>query len=194
MLEKLVDLIIQFFQFFQFLHIVHAYQKGVVLRFGRYQRSVNPGLVFTLPFFVDILLTFGAVDEPFTIGPQSLITKDGIMVVVSALFVVRVEDMRKFLLDFEGGNAGTMLLAHGALAELVESKTYAEITRRPLEPEDDDLDRPGMPSMSRRLATLLRRRVRDYGVSVIRAQVIELTKAKSIRLMGLDGGGRLVAH
>jgi len=194
MLDRLIDLILQFLHFFQFLHVVRAYQEGVVLRFGRFNRVVKPGLAWIYPFFIEELYTTGVVDEPLTVGPQSLTTSDGVQVVISALFIITIKNVKKFLLEFEGANSGVLLLGHGAVAELVESNTWDELSKRMSEEEEDE-DSPRLkPSISKKLAAGLRKRVDRYGVGVTRAQVIELTKARSLRLMGMHEGGGMATH
>lgn len=190
--DKLIDIILQFLHFFQFLHVVRAYQEGIVLRFGRFHRVRGPGLAWVWPFYIEEIYTTGVVDEPIMVGPQSLTTADGVQVVTSALFVISVNDVKKFLLEFEGGNLGILLLGHGAVAELVESHTWDELSKRVADEDDEVVQNPKLPvSISRKLAHCLRRRSNKYGVGVTRAQVIELTRAKSLRLMGMNEGGGL---
>lgn len=197
MLDKLIDVILQFLHFFQFLHVVRAYQRGVILRFGRFNRVVEPGLIWVWPFFIDEVYTTTVVDEPLTCGPQSLTTADGVQVVISTLFVITVNDVKKFLLEFEGGNLGILLIGHGAVAELVESHTWEELSKRASDDEEEEETgvKPKLaPSISRKLAATFRRRANRYGVGVTRAQIIELTRAKSLRLMGMHEGGGMVTR
>lgn len=190
----MIDLILQFLHFFQFLHVVRAYQKGVVLRFGKFHRMREPGLAWVWPFFIEEIYTTSVIDDPITVGPQSLTTADGIQVVTVALFIITVKDPRKFLLEFEGANAGIMLIGHGAVAELVESHTWDELSKR-MAGDDEEEETPRLrTSISKKLASLLRKKVDRYGVGVARAQIIELTKAKSLRLMGFHEGGGMAVH
>ncbi len=194
MFDKLIDVLVQFLHFFQFLHVVRAYQEGIVLRFGRCHRVKEPGLAWVWPFFIEEIYTVGVVDEPMTVGPQSLTTSDGVQVVTTALFITTVKDIRKFLLEFEGANAGILLIGHGAVAELVESHTWDELSKRTVGDDEEEENPKLKPSISKKLASLLRRKVDKYGVGVTRAQIIELTKARSLRLMGIAEGGGMAVH
>ncbi len=183
MLDKLVELVVQFISLFYFARTVESYKQGVILRFGKFNRIAEPGFHWMWPFAIEEMYTTGVVDEPIEVGPQSLTTKDGKSVVVSALFVITVDDIKKFILDLEGGNMGILLFARGALAELVQTTDYNDLAGS-LDEDDEVLDTRRKPSVSKKLASILRRRVKRYGSDVTRAQIIELTQAKSFRLWG----------
>jgi regulator of protease activity HflC (stomatin/prohibitin superfamily) len=190
MLDKFLDFFLQFIHFFQFTYVVHSFERGVVLRFGKFHRLAEPGLVFAFPFFIEQVLTVYSVDEPIHIGPQSLTTSDGKRVVVCAVFVIAIENVAKFLLDLEGGKAAVLMFAQGALAEFVENKTWRELlTPDPEEAEEDHAQSPAPRTLAKQLAACLRRKVlRKYGVGVVSAQITDLTEARSIRLMGVAEG------
>lgn len=184
MFDKLVDLIIQFIQFFQFIDIVKEWEGGVVLRFGKFHRIANPGPQIIWPFYIERVWTTGVIDEPMRIGPLSLTTKDDKQVVASALMVSIVEDVKKFLVGLEGGNAGAVLIAEGVLADIVQSHTFDELTRAVGDSEADEAK--GKWSVATKLTNRLRKRLEKYGASVSAAQIIELAPARSIRLWGLS--------
>lgn len=184
MFDKLVDILVLFWKGLKFVQVVDVWERGVVLRFGKYHRPAEPGVVWYWPFFVERVLTTTVVDEPMTIGPQSLTTADGKRVVVSALFVNTIEDPKKFLLELEGGNAAILLMAHGVLARFVETRTLEQLSPK----IDEEGPRPSpsdLPSPSRGLAAAMRRKMGVYGVGVTDAQLIELTDARSIRILGI---------
>jgi len=81
---KLKDYIVEF----------KEYERSVVFRFGRYHRVAGPGWVLILPGiekYVKYDLRAKSVDIP----PQSVITKDGIELMVDAIIYLRVVDPRK---------------------------------------------------------------------------------------------------
>jgi membrane protease subunit HflK len=104
MFDKLVDLLIQFIRIFQFSLVVKPYQLGVRLRFGKFHATLNPGVHLFFPFWIDSVILENSVTETMRVKPQSLTTKDGRSLVISAVITFHIEDIRTFLLDVEGRN------------------------------------------------------------------------------------------
>lgn len=185
MFDKLVDLLISSIQFFQFSDNVKEWEGGIVLRYGKFHRVAKKGWNWIIPFYVEHVFVTGVVDEPMEIGPLSLMTKDGKGVVVTAMMVSTVEDVRKFLTTLEGGNVGAMRIAKGVLAEVVQSHTYEELSRTV--GEDGEQDEPKKRwSIATKLTNRLRKRLEQYGAGVSSAMLIELSQAKSLRLWGVS--------
>lgn len=184
MFDRLIGFVLDFLYAFQPCCTIADYQKGVVLRFGRFNRIAEPGLTWFIPFFVEHVITVTVVEEPMMIGPQSLTTADGRRVVVSMMFINIVTKPRKFLLELEGGNAALLMMAHGVLARFVESRTWADLAKK-FDDEDEDKKPSAARSTSRRLAAALQKRFEKYGVEIPDAQITEFTDARSIRLLGV---------
>jgi len=175
--DKLVDVLLQFIHLFQVYHYVHAYERGVVLRFGRYHRNAEPGCVWVWPMGLEQVLTTNVKPEPLMVGPQSLTTVDGKQVAISAMFIVTVEDPKKFLLEMEGGFAALVMIAYGAVARMVESMRLEDL--KCADAEEITTTR----SPSRELAKIMRRKVKEFGAGVHDAQITEMCETKSLRLL-----------
>lgn len=83
--------VLVFFVAIRGLKIVRPYQKGVVERLGKYQRTVDSGLTVIIPFFETLKLVDMremVVDVP----PQDVITKDNVVVQVDAVIYYEVTD------------------------------------------------------------------------------------------------------
>lgn len=174
MFDKLVELLVTFIKVFQCCHIVDAYERGIVLRFGRYNRPAEPGLIWLIPFYVERVISTTVVPEPMAVGPQSLVSEDGKKLVVEAVFIVTISDPKTFMIDFEGGNAGLLLILRGALARFIESKKLSDLTQ----PEENE------KSPSVLLAKAAQRVVRRYGAKIEDAQITQLIEARTYRLLG----------
>ena len=55
MFEKLIDLLVGAWHRLCPLEIIEAYNRGVVLRFGRYHRTLEPGLHWKWPVAEDVV-------------------------------------------------------------------------------------------------------------------------------------------
>ncbi|HDM22697.1 MAG TPA: SPFH/Band 7/PHB domain protein [Methanomicrobia archaeon] len=73
------------------IRIVHPYEKGLVERLGRYQRTANSGLNMIVP----IIETMKKVDMReivVDVPPQEVITKDNVVVTVDAIVYYQIMD------------------------------------------------------------------------------------------------------
>lgn len=168
MLEKLVDFLINVIRIFQFFSVVYAYQAGVVLRFGKYQRTVGPGFLWLFPFYVDQLIVENVVLETLPVGPQSLTTSDGISIILGTVVSFTIEDVKKFLLEVEGRNEFIEDSAYGIQSKFISLHTWDQLCTLDLENE---------------LSKTMRRRAKEWGVNIVRVQVSDFTRSSSFRLI-----------
>lgn len=71
------------------IRIVKQWERGVLLRFGRYQGTRTPGLNFIIPL-VDRLLKVDTRVETMIVEPQEVITNDNVTVSVDAVVYFQV--------------------------------------------------------------------------------------------------------
>ncbi|MCC7553608.1 MAG: SPFH/Band 7/PHB domain protein [Methanobacteriaceae archaeon] len=76
---------------FTSIKILRPYEKGVVERFGKYQRTVESGLVFVIPF-IENITKVDLREEVVDVPPQEVITKDNTVVVVDCVIFYEVTD------------------------------------------------------------------------------------------------------
>ncbi len=91
------------------LRIISPYEKGVVERLGRYQRTAQPGLTLIMPF-LDTLRKVDMREQVVDVQPQEVITKDNVVVTVDAIIYFEATDPVKLtynVADFY--NAATKL-------------------------------------------------------------------------------------
>src|SRR5215831_582928 len=128
-------------------YTVGADSEGVVLRFGRFLKTVEPGLHFKLPFGVDqvtvvptrrqLKLEFGFTTPGQLTNPiqpseepneeKSMVTGDLNAALVEWVVQYRIEDPRQYL--FEVRNPGETLrdLSEAAMREVVGDRTVDEL-------------------------------------------------------------------
>ncbi|GAB4312140.1 MAG: SPFH domain-containing protein [Methanobacteriaceae archaeon] len=76
---------------FKALNILRPYQKGVVERLGKYQRTVESGLVVIIPF-IESIRKVDMREQVVDVPPQDVITKDNTGVVVDGVIFYEVVD------------------------------------------------------------------------------------------------------
>ena len=71
--------------------IIHPWQKGLVERLGKYQRTVNSGLTIIIPF-LENLVKIDMREQVVDVPPQDVITKDNVAVQVDAVVYFEITD------------------------------------------------------------------------------------------------------
>ncbi|HOI40759.1 MAG TPA: SPFH domain-containing protein [Methanobacterium sp.] len=73
------------------IKILRPYEKGVVERLGKYQRTVESGLVVIIPF-IETIRKVDLREQVVDVPPQEVITKDNTVVVVDCVIFYEVVD------------------------------------------------------------------------------------------------------
>lgn len=168
MLDRLFDLLAGWLDALTPWTVVYAYEKGVRLRFGRFNQVLEPGWHWQVPL-VDHVMTCTVVANTMRLMDQNLTTADGQDMAVSGIVTFRVTDPKIFLLDVEGGGEAIADTTYGAIAEWVSSNTR-DIIRN--------------PESWTKLESRIRRQAKEYGIDVIRFKFADQTRAKALRLLG----------
>jgi regulator of protease activity HflC (stomatin/prohibitin superfamily) len=78
------------------VRIVRPYERGVVERFGKYQRTMESGLHFIVPF-MDKMTKIDMRENVVDVPPQEVITKDNVVVTVDAVVYYEATDPVKLI-------------------------------------------------------------------------------------------------
>jgi regulator of protease activity HflC (stomatin/prohibitin superfamily) len=73
------------------IRIIRPYEKGLVERLGKYQRTLDSGLNLIMPFF-DTVLKVDMREVVLDVPPQNIITKDNVGVEVDCVIYCQVTD------------------------------------------------------------------------------------------------------
>jgi len=153
-MESVIALIVVAFVLVVFvamaLKIVLPYQKGVVERLGKYQRTLGSGLVLIYPF-IEKIRKVDMREQVVDVPPQEVITKDNVAVVMDAIVYYEATDPVKLLYNVADFYSAATKLAQTNLRNIVgemqldESLTSRElINTRLREILDDATDRWGV--------------------------------------------------
>ncbi|HEY1409248.1 MAG TPA: SPFH domain-containing protein, partial [Promineifilum sp.] len=105
--------------------IVKQYEKGLVIRLGRYSHTVDAGLTFIVPF-IDRLIRVDMREQLINVLPQSVITSDNVVVTVDAVIYYKVVDPVKAEFEISNFNAAATTLAQTNLRNLIGDKQLDE--------------------------------------------------------------------
>ncbi len=78
------------------IRIIRPYQKGVVERLGKYQKTFEPGLHIIIPF-LDRVSKVDMRENVVDVPPQEVITKDNVVVTVDAVVYYEATDPVKLI-------------------------------------------------------------------------------------------------
>jgi regulator of protease activity HflC (stomatin/prohibitin superfamily) len=93
------------------IKIVQQYEKGLVERFGRYEKTVEPGFHMIVPF-VEKMQRVDMREQVVDVPPQEVITKDNVVVTVDAVVYFQATDPVKLKY-----NVANFILAATKLAQ-----------------------------------------------------------------------------
>ncbi len=108
------------------IKVIRPYEKGVVVRLGRYHGTSNPGLALIVPF-IDSLIRVDVREQVMNVMPQEVITKDNVVVTVDAVIYYKVIDPVKAEFEIENFSIAATTLAQTTLRNLIGDKQLDEI-------------------------------------------------------------------
>ena len=107
------------------LRIVKPYEKGLVIRLGKYNTTVESGLTVIIPY-IDQLIKVDMREQVITVLPQQVITKDNVGVTVDAVIYYKVVDPVKAEFEIFDFNLAATTLAQTNLRNLIGDKQLDE--------------------------------------------------------------------
>jgi len=129
--------------------IVRPWEKGLIERLGKYQRTADSGMTVIVPF-IDSLLKVDIREQVVDVPPQGVITKDNVVVEVDAVVYYEVTDPVKVTYNISDFYTAATKLAQTNLRNLIgdlaldESLTSRELINTKLrEILDDATDKWG---------------------------------------------------
>ncbi|KAL4497002.1 hypothetical protein ABPG72_002158 [Tetrahymena utriculariae] len=96
---------------FKFFTIVKEQSACIVERFGKYHKTLNPGLHFLIPVMDRISYNMSLKEESITVENQQAITKDNVTVLIGGTLFIRIDDPYKASYNIEKPLESVKLLA-----------------------------------------------------------------------------------
>jgi len=107
------------------VRIVKQYEKGLIVRLGKYSSTADSGIVILVPF-IDSLITVDMREQVMNVMPQQVITKDNVVVTVDAVIYYKVVDPVKAEFEIQNFNYAATTLAQTNLRNLIGDKSLDE--------------------------------------------------------------------
>lgn len=104
---------------------VKQYEKGIIIRLGKFHGMAASGLTFIVPF-VDDIVRVDMREQVISVPPQKLITKDNVTVEVDAVVYYKVVDPAKSQFEVQDFGYACTTLAQTNLRNLIGDRTLDE--------------------------------------------------------------------
>ncbi|MCF6096877.1 slipin family protein [Thermovorax subterraneus] len=130
------------------IKIVNEYQRGVLLRFGKFAYVVGPGINVIMPFGIDRLLVVDLRTATIDVPRQEIITKDNIPVLIDAVVYFNVFQPELAVLKVQNYFSATSLLAQTILRAILGKYDLDDILAKRQELNEmlrEELDRATDP-------------------------------------------------
>jgi regulator of protease activity HflC (stomatin/prohibitin superfamily) len=165
LLDRLFDFISGIWDLFLFVEIIEEYERGVVLRWGRPDRDLEPGAHFYWPFHIERIMIVDVVPEARTLPEQRFTLRDGTTVAIRPVITFRVSNPRRHLIDVQD--------AKSSLLDVV-----AGVVRREMVPHSwSDLQDPEICSgIEKGILAEMKKEARKWGIEVEKAQYPDMVR------------------
>jgi len=105
--------------------IVNQYEKGIIMRLGKYHGIAQSGLTIIMPV-TDSIIRVDMREQVISVPPQKLITKDNVTVEVDAVVYYKVVDPVKSQFEVQDFGYACTTLAQTNLRNLIGDRTLDE--------------------------------------------------------------------
>lgn len=166
MLDKLVEFLLNLIDKILPLIIIKQYQQGVFFTFGKFKKIIGPGIHAKIPFFDDIDI-FPVVTTTIPLHAQSVITKDGIEVVIKAQIKYKIENLEVFCIEVYDAINALSDTSSGIIFSVIKEHTYEECR---------ELD------LNEIITDKVRSEAKTWGLKVNIVTITDFSKMRSIRL------------
>jgi len=97
---------------------VNQYEKGLIERWHAYEKTVEPGLRFIIPF-VQRMFRVNMREQVIDVPPQEIITEDNVVVTIDAVIYYQVVDPKRAIYEVEDFELAIVKLAQTTLRNIV---------------------------------------------------------------------------
>ena len=123
-------LFLLFLVFFKLIRIVPEQQAWIVEQFGKFKRSLGPGLHLVIPFVQKVAYKHTLKEEVIDVKPQLCITNDNVQVAVDGILYLQVVDAEKASYGIDNYRFATAQLAQttmrSEMGKIELDRTFSE--------------------------------------------------------------------
>ena len=149
--------------------ILYPFEKGVLCRFGKFQRELEAGFHWCIPFHVDTVFHEHITPRTDHLIGLSTTTKDGHAVGFDAVVTWKISDIKKALMEVTDLKDAISDTCAGQIGTTLADATWDDI-------------RSG--DVIENLTTVVRKRGWRWGVEIMNVQLSGVSRVKNFRVTG----------
>src|ERR1700742_3120807 len=112
------------------LPVPQEYQRGVILRLGRYVGLRGPGLYWIIPFGIERAMTIDVRTRTVSAEQQETITRDSVTIKVNAVLWYRIVDAARSVIAVRDAEAAVYQLALTSLRNIIGQHDLDEVLQQ----------------------------------------------------------------
>ena len=126
MFDKLIEFLLNFWNDLMPITYVNEWEQAVYLRFGKYRKTIGPGVTFKIPF-VDKLWSTPVITQTVHLQPQTLTTLDEHGIVLKSIVRYHISDTKKYLLHLMHASDVLVDTTQGIIRDRVERTNWYDL-------------------------------------------------------------------
>jgi len=136
---------------------VRPIERGVIERFGKFQRIKDAGLTWIIPM-IDRMYRVNITEQMVDVMPQMVITKDKLNAEVDAVVYYQIKDVKASIYNVDDHRAQLTSLARTTLRAVIGNMTLTDANEKRSE-------------INFQVETVLDKETNSYGVEVLRVEI-----------------------
>lgn len=168
MFDTITNFILNSLAFFQFFTVIDIYERGIVLRFGKWHRNLGVGFHFVMPFYIDQVMSHETVLTTRNMGYQTLTTKDGYTIALSSVVSYKIFSVKTLLTEVEEAETVLEDIITGIITNAIINTNYEKIIT---------------DKFNKRLLKEIADKANSFGIDITNFFFVDLAEIKTIRLL-----------
>jgi regulator of protease activity HflC (stomatin/prohibitin superfamily) len=154
------------------LRVVRPIERGLVERFGKYQRYAQPGLVVLIPLGIEKLIKVNVTEQMVSSEKREIITADSLNAVVDSNVYFKVKDnemdVKASIYNVNNYSIQIVALAKTTLRNIIGTMTLKEA--------NSDRNK-----INKALYEQLAKETEDWGIEIVRTELKEIQPPKEVQ-------------
>ncbi|MCD4806573.1 MAG: SPFH/Band 7/PHB domain protein [Methanococcoides sp.] len=146
---------------------IRPIEYGVVERFGKFTKVLEPGLHFLIPF-VDKVRIVNITEQMVDVDPQMVITSDKLNAIVDAVVYYKVKDPQAALYHVDDHKRQLSSLARTTLRAVIGKMTLTDANENRAEINDS-------------VEQILNEETKSYGVDILRVEIQRIEPPQDVQ-------------